>query len=175
MQPDTKIREFTSVLLLAPGPADSDALVGAPSVATGAAEGPFVTDFESILPESFGGQFESHLIPIEQYCNDLQMLYGVKTFDAERAIAQYREKDGITHIALLEGRTPMAGHMPYSFGKDTINAVALVMAYDEVAQKFRYLHCPQCAVDAMNWIIAMQEEWDRAQSFGYRPQSHSFH
>lgn len=93
------------------------------------------------------------LYPIEDYMADLMLLPGY-TVNADAREA-YR-RDGVTHIALLSLNLDSDVSMRFDTG---IFTLGFVVYYCAAHNKYRLLHCAQCASCMAGWLTDMQPQW----------------
>jgi len=113
------------------------------------------------IPPELRGQEQLFYYAIEDYVADLMLLPGYR-IDPQMALADFR-KDGITHIAVLsmpnsDPATMRLAHNVFQLG--------YIVYYCAAHNRYRLLHCENCAATIRSWMDDMQNEWGSLYAVG---------
>lgn len=110
-----------------------------------------VAPLAELLPPNWNGCYSPAFFKIDENFNLTTNVVWEQDFFA---------RNGITHVALLEGPPGDARAEPYFFDGQKIKGNSVVCWYREKTADFMFFHCKRCAVMALQWIVAEQEAWD---------------
>lgn len=105
------------------------------------------------IPPNYSVTMKPLLYPIEDYVADVMLLPGYtikpETLDVFR-------RDGVTHVALLSLNYESDVSMRFD---TSIFTMGFVVYYCAAHNKYRLLHCTQCAAVVAGWLTDMQPQW----------------
>lgn len=120
-----------------------------------------IADINSVLPPDWGKDFTPHLYPIRDHIADIMQ---DPDFVPSTELLRDLERDGVTHVALLESKLKPDGSTPFYFGRGTkIAHISIVLYW--CGTQFRSLHCANCCYGLAGWVSNMQEQWDESFRF----------
>lgn len=117
-------------------------------------------DIVPFLPTDWDGKFVARLYPIEQLIGDMQRRSDLFA-NPNDPLAKYTE-EGVTHLALLEGKALPAVPCEFWFGRNKVRGVSLILLYAAERETYRLIHCQGCCNAYLAWIGEMQGEWGNA-------------
>lgn len=117
-------------------------------------------DTLDFVPPDLLDDMKPLLYPIEDYVSDLMLLPGYRI--TKSALDVYR-KDGVTHLAFLSFDDGTATTI--KFGGNAVK-LGYILYFCAAHNKYRLLHCVQCAVCITRWLEDMQPEWGMKNAFG---------
>lgn len=68
-----------------------------------------------------------------------------------------------THLALCE--SALKENDPWFFGNDAITHNAVILLYSDKTHEFYYIHCRECALGILKWLVIHQPDWQKASSW----------
>lgn len=139
-------REHTTLLMMIPSEAEGVVVLESEETVA-------MIDNLEFIPPAYLKTMKPMLYPIEDYVADLMQLPGYK-IDL-KALEAY-QKDGVTHIALLSLDYKSDVSMRFDSGTFTLGFIVYFCA---AHNKYRLLHCVQCAGCIAGWLTDMQPQW----------------
>lgn len=122
-----------------------------------------------LLPEAWNGEYKVHLYPIEEFVADC--LLRPAEFAMKDNARELFAEEGITHVALLESNIIPPDSQSWTFGKDKISGISLIVNYCAEREKYRALHCIGCGSVLAAWASVMQGEWN--EGLGLQSKTHT--
>ncbi len=139
-----------------------------PGPATGEDEAVFMTaiaenddadgDLDNLpefLPENWES-FVPHMWPIEKIVADMERS---PNFGTDKNTLSVFQKDGVTHVVIVESNVVMPDTHPIRLGMTEIKGNSMMLLYVAERQKYRLFHCSGCAYSFSKWLEEKQPEW----------------